>query len=210
MKKFTALTIAFLGLGILACAGGSDEEGTTDGTTDEAKEETKETTDVDAKGAKLNSPWKEMNLPVGDGEVLVDTSEMLLVGWEGGSVTSMTQDFKARIIDAGWAVDEELVSGSQGSVNTAIIYKKDSTQIGLATGEEDGIIFAYMEDLGKVSDDDSAIRNPDKRSGIGSDARSRRGGGKSGGGKSGGGNSGGGIKIPGTPHTMPTGGGGRN
>jgi general secretion pathway protein I len=36
------------------------------------------------------------------------------------------------------------------------------------------------------------------------------GGGKSGGGKSGGGNSGGGIKIPGTPHTMPTGGGGRN
>jgi len=189
MRKITALTIAFLGLGILACAGGGDEEATDNAKTEEPKDEAKdEAKDVDAKGAKLNQPWKDLNLPVGNGEVLVDSAEMLLIGWESGNITTVTQDFKAKIGDAGWAVEEELVSGSQGAINTAIIYKKDSVQVGLATGEEDGVIFVYMEDLGKVSSDDSAIRNPDRRDKIGGDVRARRGGkaGKGGGGGGGG------------------------
>ncbi len=191
MRKFTALTIAFLGLSILACSGGSDDEGTKS-EPEAPQEEVK--SDLDAKGAKLNQPWKEMNLPVGDGEVLVDTSSMLLIGWDGGSITALTQDFKARIGDAGYKVSEELVSGSQGSVNTAIVYQKDKGYVGLLTGEEDGVTYVYMEDLGETVADDSTIKDPDKRGGIARDARSRKGGKKSGrssGSKGGGGKGGG-------------------
>ncbi len=199
MRTFTALTIAFLGLGILACSGGSDDEG--------AQSEAEAPRDdaasaLDAKGAELNQPWKGMNLPVGEGEVLVDTASMLLVGWDGGSITSLTKDFKARIGDAGYKVSEELVSGSQGSVNTAIIYQKDKGYVGLLTGEEDGVTYVYMEDLGEDVAEDSTIKDPDKRGGVARDARSRKGGKKSGrssgsSGKSGGGKSGGGKKSGG-------------
>jgi len=185
MRRITALTITFLGIGILACGGG---------------EEATENAVVDEKGANLNSPWKDMNLPVGAGEVLVDSTSMLLVGWESGDIDATTKDWNSAVSGAGWDKEEELISGSTGAIHTAIIYKKDSSHVGLATGIEDGIVFAYMEDLGKIADGDSNIKNPDRRGRINDDVRSRKrgakGGGKGGGGdKAGKGGGGGGDKA---------------
>lgn len=156
MKLPTVIATAALGLSFLACSSGGSS--------------------TDTQNDRLLSPWKEMNLPVGDGEILIHSDEQLLVGYETyeGGLSSLDTTWKGAVEAAGYSMDEDV---SAGGVN-AYIMKKGSMVVGLATLEEDGLVGAYLEDLGKVKD--SQIRGGKVRDTV----RSRRGG-KAGGGKGG-------------------------
>ena len=91
MKLRTVFAAVTLGITALACTGGEA---------------------VDTQNDKLSSPWKEMNLPVGDGEILVNGSDVLLIGWE-------TYDGGLSALDASWtsaveARDESCLSCHKG------------------------------------------------------------------------------------------------
>ena len=153
MKLRTVFAAVTLGITALACTGGEA---------------------VDTQNDKLSTPWKEMNLPVGSGEILVNGSDVLLIGWQNysGGLSTLDASWTGAVEAAGYKQTENL---SADGIN-AYIYNKGSSNIGLATLEEDDVLGAYMEDLGKVKDSD--IKNGRVRDGY----KSRRGGGGGGGG----------------------------
>lgn len=158
MKRISAVALLSLGIGILACGGG--DEGTTttdqggDEVTDDGSSDDVADDSVELPETSLTDPWKSMNLPVGDGTVVVSDSSVLLVGYQDDStVKSLTNDYRSAIAADGWTQTEDYST----SEFTAILYEKDKQQIGFAAGVEEGITFAYMEDLGKVAKEESAI-----------------------------------------------------
>lgn len=176
MKLRTVFAAVTLGITALACTGGEA---------------------VDTQNDKLSSPWKEMNLPVGDGEILVNGSDVLLIGWEtyDGGLSALDASWTSAVEAAGYKQTENLTANG---IN-AYLYNKGSSNIGLATLEEDGVVGAYMEDLGKVQDSDiknGRVRDSykNRRGGGGGGKKaappSRGGGGKAGKGGGGGGKAG--------------------
>ena len=147
MTLRTVLATTMLGLSILACSGESTE----------------------TQNDLLVSPWKEMNLPAGGSTILTNTSDQLLVAWEtyDGGLSALDSSWKSAVEANGYKQVENL---SGNGVN-AYIYTKDSAMFGLAPLEEDGVVGAYMEDLGKVKD--SVVR----KGGVRDTVKSRRGGG---------------------------------
>jgi hypothetical protein len=148
MTLRSVIATAVLGLSVLACSGES-------------------TTTAETQNDKLSSPWKELNLPVGDGEILVNSSEQLLIGWEqfDGGLSALDGSWKSTIESAGY----KQVDNLSGDGINAYIFQKDSAMLGLATLEDEGVFGAYMEDLGKVKD--SQI----KKGGVRDTVRSKRG-----------------------------------
>jgi hypothetical protein len=164
MKIRAAFCIAVTVITTLACGGA---------TTDTPKTTEPVTTEPVASTSTLPEPWGSMNLPVGVGEVLTADNTMLLVTYETASLTSLSTDWSNAVMAAGYVQAEDVSTPGL----TAIIYKKDTKLVGLATGQEEGVNFAYMEDLGVVAD--SAIRSG-RRPGV----AARRGGGSGTGGGS--------------------------
>lgn len=137
------LTLLFSGLAlasILACGGSSTEPATTTTTTPTQ-------TTAPAANPSLPEPWASMSLPVGSGEVVDATVESVLVAYPSESLITLTNTWTDALIKNGFSKSQDV---SQPGI-TAIIFAKGPQQVGLATGQEEGVNFAYVEDLGKVS-----------------------------------------------------------
>lgn len=167
MKRLSLATLTFIGFSILACSGGS-EEGTTTSTEEAAADEgTYEEGEIEAEDlpeVAITEPWKSMNLPLSeDGQVALSDDTMLLIAYDGKSVTALNNVWPSAIEAQGWVKDWE----DKTETFTAIIYKKagSNQQIGLAIGTDEAapdVTFVYMEDLDKVPEEKSTTRNAKK------------------------------------------------
>lgn len=160
---------------ILACGGG---ETTTTTTTTEPPPapEAPATPPPAPAAAALVAPWSTLGLPVGAGTVEEQTANHLLVIYDAGTTTpqQITADWQLALTKVGYTASETVDTGTADI--TAIIYKTTTTAMGLATGIEDGIMFAYMEDI--TAGGDSVVRKGGR---AGAAARRGRGGGGGGG-----------------------------
>lgn len=151
MKRTSLTALAAIGISILACAGGDDEAG---GDEYEGYEMSAE--DLPAVG--LTEPWKSMSLPIDDGVVVVSDKTVMLVAYDDASVSGLTGSYSRAIEKDGWSKAEDYSTPDF----TAIVFKKGSQQVGFASGVEEGLTFAYMEDLDGVSEGSSAIASAKK------------------------------------------------
>lgn len=140
-----------------------------------------------AVNTNLSPPFSTMGLPVGTGQVLESTTNHILVIWEGSSQTSaqLTADWQLAMTKAGYVASETVDTGDANV--TAIVYKTTTSAMGLATGMEDGLLFAYVEDI--TAGGESVVRKGG-RPGVGARRGGRGGGGGGGVAPSGGGGGG--------------------
>lgn len=85
MKATTALLIAALGAGSLAC-GGAGVSGT----------------ELSSVAVPLTEPWTALNLPVGDGTVILSDPTTVTVTYAAGDVAALGARYAQAIRDAGW------------------------------------------------------------------------------------------------------------
>ena len=125
----------------------------------------------------LVAPWNTYGLPVADGEILDNDGESILIMYDtySGGSKQLTADWQVALGTAGFLVSETVNTGDANI--TAVIYKKNTTLVGLAVGMEEGALFAYMEDL--TGGQESVVRKGGKGAGKRRHAR-RNGGGREG------------------------------
>ena len=175
MKYLAAGTAILLALG-LGCAGMGGGEFTCE---------------ADSKASSLTTPYNDMCLQIGDGEVEQDGT-VLLAAWEDGDVSDVTEEWNESIEGMGWTCTETLVEGAEGSdaeIHTVKIYQKDGTNVGFLTGqvEDDGTTYAfvYMENISDNSEDFKEDRGKSRRENVRNRRPGRKSGKKSSGKKSG-------------------------
>lgn len=155
-------------LSILACGGM--------GTTTEPTTSTPATpaTPAPAPVSPLVAPWSTLGLPVGNGEIVENTSQKLLITYTDytGGGPQLTSDWQLALTKAGYVASETVDTGDANI--SAIVYKTTTTALGLATGTDDGVPFAYMEDI--TAGGASVVRSGG-RAGAGARRRARAGGG---------------------------------
>ncbi len=124
-----------------------------------------------APAAALVAPWSTLGLPVGSGTIEEQTADHLLVTYSDPAMTpqTITSDWQLALTKAGYTASETVDTGTADI--TAIVYKTTTTAMGLATGREDGVLFAYMEDI--TAGGESVVR----RGGRGARKGARAGGG---------------------------------
>lgn len=96
-----------------------------------------------APASALPYPWSALNLPVGAGEVITSDNDKLLIGYESDSLLSLTNAYVGTLTAQGYVQKEDV---SFPGV-TALVFGKGTQMFGLATGNEEGLNFVYMEDL---------------------------------------------------------------
>lgn len=148
MRTVTLLAVSLSLAFALACSGlvPPTDEGQTsspDGTTPDEVEPTEVATPAPT---SLPEPWASMMLPVGDGEIIEASAESALVSYPTSSLLTLTNTWTGALTNAGYAQVEDV---SKPGI-TALIFRKANNQVGLVTGQEEGVNFAYVEDLGKV------------------------------------------------------------
>ena len=185
MKRISILAASAAVAAILACGGG--DEGGDDVVVGGGGDEVTSSGGGDAGGmsasdlpsVSLSSPWSSMNLPTAGGNVVVSDSNVLLVAYDGGSISSYASSYGSAVEKAGWSKTDDLSSDDF----QAILYSKGSGVLGLASGVEQGITFVYMEML---KDGGSEFKKSKGRKALMRDKlRGRRGGAKAGGKKGG-------------------------
>lgn len=145
--RAAALLTAGLLVGFsLACSGivpqtDDQQTSTTDGTSTDGS-----TTDDAPVPTTLPAPWAAMMLPVGDGTIVEASAEAALVSYPTDSLLTLTNTWTGALVNAGYAQAQDVSKPGL----TALIFRKGTSQVGLATGQEQGLNFAYVEDLGKV------------------------------------------------------------
>jgi hypothetical protein len=149
MKRSSLTVLTAIGISILACAGGDDGAG---------EDEYYEMSAEDLPAVGLTQPWKSMSLPIDDGVVVVSDKTVMLVAYDDASVSGLTSSYSRAIEKAGWSKAEDYSTPDF----TAIVFKKGSQQVGFASGVEEGLTFAYMEDIDGVSEGSSAIASAKK------------------------------------------------
>lgn len=116
MKFRTAVCIAFLGLGALACGGGSSSG------------------DLSAYSVPLTDPWTGMSLPIDNGSVLYSDGTTVTITYSGGSVNDLAGKYEGAIKGAGWS---ETFKSTDGGMVT-VTYSKDGGTLTLAVMEAMG------------------------------------------------------------------------
>ena len=150
---------------LLACSGiqppVTSDNTTTDGTTPDVTtpDPVVEAAPEEA-GDALPEPWAGMLLPIGDGEVVEVTTDHILVAYPTASLLTLTNTWTGAMTNGGYTQVEDV---SQPGI-TGLIFKKGAQIMGLATGQEEGVNFAYVEDLGKV--ERSMVRGQRKLGGL--------------------------------------------
>ncbi len=205
MKRLSLVTLAFAGFSILACAGGDDGTATDEGGEEEEGEEIEA---EDLPEIAITEPWRSMNLPLNDGQVVLSDPNVFLAAYDAATVQGLTNSWPAAVEGKGW---DKSWDGSDPTFTVIIYTKKGGTQqLGLAIGQDEsapGVTFVYLEDLDKVPEGESTVksaksgkrkmartntyksnqatRNSHKRSGGGSSKKSGGKGGDKKGGKKG-------------------------
>jgi hypothetical protein len=153
-RHLTLATLATIGFSLLACAGGGDGATSSEGGGGEGGSE--EVTTEDLPEIEITQPWKSMSLPIDDGQVVLSDSTVLLIAYDGASVTSLTNKWPGAVEAAGWRKADDYSTPEF----TAIIFTKQggTQQLGLAVGVEEGVTFVYMEDLDKVPESESTVK----------------------------------------------------
>ncbi|MBM4393586.1 MAG: hypothetical protein FJ090_20875 [Deltaproteobacteria bacterium] len=182
MKKQLFGALAPILIASLACGGQETTTTTTPETTAPPAETTPPPAPEPAPAAALVAPWSTLGLPVGSGTVEEQTANHLLVTYSDPAMTpqTVTSDWQLALTKAGYTASETVDTGTADI--TAIVYKTTTTAMGLATGREDGVLFAYMEDI--TAGGDSVVRRGGR--GARKGARAGAGGGGMGGGMGGG------------------------
>lgn len=161
MKRISIFAVAASVAAILACGGGdetttsSDDGGTvatggsyTTGGTDGALRAS------DLPTVSLKEPWVSMNLPTSGGNVVVSDSAVLLVAYDGGSISSYASSYGAAVEKDGWTKKEDYSTADF----KAILFEKSGGELGMAVGTEQGINFVYFENLKEVTASNSRVR----------------------------------------------------
>ena len=163
------LVLAAFGLSLLACMGKTST--TPPPPPDPAAPATPTAPAAPAapSASTLPAEWAALSLPIGDGEVVVADDDKLLVAYDTGSLTTLSDAWVAALNAQGYQQREDVSSPGV----TALVFGKGGQLYGLATGQEEGSNFAYMEDLGRVKN--SAIRGK-HLPGLGGRRRHRPGG----------------------------------
>ena len=160
MKRISLVTLATLGLAILACGGGDEEgggdattatAGTTTGTT---AEPVADTTHSAPAAVPITDPWKSMHLPINNGTVAVSDKTHLLVVYNEGAISTYTTSYGQKIEKAGWKQKDDYSEADF----TAILYTKGSQELGFAVGHFEGQTVVYFEDLDGVPQDQRVVR----------------------------------------------------
>ena len=144
--------LALAGLSLLACGGGTAPVAPTPPTpvaTPVAPVATPVAPVATADSAPTSSlpyPWSALALPLGMGEVIEVSGELLLVAYDAQDLRALTNAYMGALTAQGFVQKEDV---SFPGV-TALVYEKTGQFYGLATGTEDGANFVYMEDLGKI------------------------------------------------------------
>ena len=184
MKRISMIAAATTVAAILACGGGDDNNngGGDDGTVTNSDDgstanngggDSMQASDLPS--VSLTAPWSGMNLPTAGGNVVVSDTNVLLIAYDGGSISSYASSYGAAVKADGWKQSEDYSTPDF----TAILFTKADGELGMAVGVEEGINFVYFENLKAVSESDSNFRNAKKggRLGVGDKMRRRRSGG---------------------------------
>lgn len=113
MKLKTLFTVAFLGLGTLACGGMGG------GANDPLSY---------MPTATITEPWSGMNLPIGDGKVTMSESNMLTVMYNGNKVDAKLGDYQKSVEGKGFKKEMD-VSGDPST--RSVIFDKDGKKLTL-------------------------------------------------------------------------------
>lgn len=185
MKRISMIAVATTVAAILACGGGDDDNagGGDDGSAPVVSNDDGSggggMSASDLPSVSLSQPWSGMGLPIAGGNVVVSDSKVLLVAYDGGSISSYASSYGSAVEKDGWKKAEDYSTPDF----TAILYTKDDGELGMAVGVEEGINFVYFENLKEVSESDSQFRNARKGKRVSVRDRMRKRGrtGKSGG-----------------------------
>ena len=188
MKRISMIAVATTVAAILACGGGDDNAVAAD---DGGPVVSSDGTDgaggggmsaSDLPSVSLTQPWSGMGLPIAGGNVVVSDSKVLLVAYDGGSISSYASSYGSAVEKDGWKKAEDYSTPEF----TAILYTKADGELGMAVGVEEGINFVYFENLKEVSESDSQFRSAKRgKLSVRDRMKRRRGGGGKSGGKSG-------------------------
>jgi hypothetical protein len=144
MKSTSLLTMSLLGALILACSGLDS--------TDEPPA-TPPVTGPEEAPAAVSAPWAAMGLPWSGGELLASDPTMLLVAWEGQSVSSIASSYDTAMSASGFS-GMGLISEAELVVSS---YSRADTNIGMMVITEEGLTYAYLEDVSTV--EESAVES---------------------------------------------------
>jgi len=84
--------------------------------------------DIAIPSAELTAPWTKMNLPIGDGTVLVSTDKALTVQYDGEKVTAVADKYIAAVEKAKFKKQNE----SKGDDTVAVVFKGKKGMCNLA------------------------------------------------------------------------------
>lgn len=177
MKLPLAISIFPIVTAILACTGGTTTPEAPPAPVEAAPAPVAEPVPAaPAANPNLPAPFSTMGLPVNSGIVVEATADHILIIWEGSTKPSaeLTAEWQLAMTTAGYVASETVDTGDP--MITAVVYKTATSAMGLATGLEDGMLFAYVEDI-TTGTSESVVRKGG-RPGVGA----RRGGGGGGGG----------------------------
>lgn len=171
MKRISLVTLSVLGLSILACGGG-DEAATTPAPAPEAAPAPapvepapapEPAADAELLTVPLSENWAAMGLPINDGQILLSDSKALLIAYEEGAISTYTASYTPAIEKAGYKKADDYSSPEF----TAILYTKDTQQLGFAVGQEDGFTFVYFEDLDGVPEEERVVSKKGGKNNLG-------------------------------------------
>lgn len=175
MKRISLVTLSVLGLSILACGGGDETPATTpapapaaEPTPPPAPEPAAEPAaepagDAELLTVPLSENWAKMGLPINDGQILMADSKALLIAYEDGAISTYTASYGPAIETAGYKKADDYSSPEF----TAILYTKDTQQLGFAVGHEDGFTFVYFEDLDGVPEEERVVSKKGGKANMG-------------------------------------------
>lgn len=173
MKRISLVTLSVLGLSILACGGG-DEAAPTPAPTPAPAEPAPAPAPAEpapepapAEGDLLTVPlsdnWAALGLPINDGQILLSDSKALLIAYEEGAISTYTASYQPAIEKAGYKKADDYSSPEF----TAILFTKDTQQLGFAVGQEDGFTFVYFEDLDGVPEEERVVSKKGGKANLG-------------------------------------------
>jgi hypothetical protein len=169
MKRISLATLSVLGLSILACGGG-DETTSTPTPAPTAAEPApapapaaEPAGDTELLTVPLSDNWAKMDLPINDGQILLSDSKALLIAYEDGAISTYTSSYSPAIEKTGYKKADDYSSPEF----TAILYTKDTQQLGFAVGHEDGFTFVYFEDLDGVPEEERVVSKKGGKANLG-------------------------------------------
>ena len=158
MRRLSLFVLSFTTVSILACGDllSGDVDAVVDAVDDEieAKDEAK-TELAGSATVEMTEPWSGMDLPVGDGLVLISDDLSLLIAYPDGDRSALTDAYSSAVSGGAWE-EQENYSNQEF---TAILYAEGDQLLGLAVGTEQEIPFVYMEDVDKSQD--SVVKGAD-------------------------------------------------